>query len=60
MFYSRRSKTVGPYFDKHHLPEAHREMTREPSLARDGHHCGTEHHKRFSQLFLDRFGPKLK
>jgi hypothetical protein len=53
-------KHCWPYWDKHHLPEANREITREPSLAKDGVHYGIEHHKRFAQLFLEKFGPKLK
>ncbi len=53
-------KNCWPYFDNHHLPDAHREFMNEVSLARDGYHCGIEHHKRFSQLFLDKFGPRLK
>ena len=32
----------------------------EPSVARDGKHFGVEHHKRFTELFLERFGSKLK
>ena len=30
------------------------------SVARDGEHCGVEHHRRFAELFLDQFGRKLK
>ena len=36
-----------------------REETSAPSLAKDGKHYGVEHHKRFTELFLERFGPKL-
>ena len=32
----------------------------ESSLAADGKHFGVEHHKRFAELFLERFGPRLK
>jgi len=32
----------------------------ESSLAADGEHYGVEHHERFAQLFLGRFGTKLK
>jgi hypothetical protein len=30
------------------------------SVARDGQHYGIKHHQRFAELFLERFGPKLK
>ena len=45
-----------PYWDKFTARELHPE----PSLAHDGKHYGAEHHERFAQLFLGRFGPKLK
>lgn len=32
----------------------------EPSRAKDGLHYGVENHKRFAELFLERFAPKLK
>ena len=31
-----------------------------PSYARDNKHYGVEHHRRFAQLFLERFASKLK
>jgi len=45
-----------PHWDKFIARDRH--IT--PSLAKDGLHYGVEHHKRFAQLFLERFGPKLK
>ena len=45
-----------PHWDKF----TQRELHTEPNLARDGVHYGVEHHKRFAQLFLDRFATKLK
>ena len=45
-----------PYWDS----KTQRDVFAEPSLARDGAHYGVEHHKRFAQLFLERFGPKLR
>jgi len=53
-------KNCWPYWDKHHLPGANRELIREPSLAGDGEHYGIEHHERFAKLFLKHFGVKLK
>ena len=32
----------------------------DPSLASDGKHFGVEHHKRFAELFLAKFGHKFK
>ena len=49
-----------PYWDKHHLPEAHRDLSREPDLASDGVHYGVHHHRRFAELFLKNFSRKLK
>ncbi len=37
-----------------------REVYTEPSLASDGEHYGVEHHDIFAELFLERFGAKLK
>ena len=45
-----------PYWDKFTARQLHAK----PSRARDGMHYGEEHHERFAELFLDRFGPKLK
>ena len=53
-------KNCWPHWDKHHLPGANRELTREPSLASDGEHYGVEHHRRFAKLLLERFSAKLK
>jgi len=36
------------------------EKTKKISVAKDGKHYGREHHERFAQLFLKRFGMKLK
>jgi len=49
-------KNCWPYWDRFEQ----RVPYNEPSLAADGQHYGVEHHKRFAQLFLGRFGPKLK
>ena len=49
-------KNCWPYWDKFEQ----REVYGEPSLANDGMHYGAEHHKRFAELFLQRFGAKLK
>jgi len=45
-----------PYWDKFEQ----RKHFDEPSLAKDGKHYGVEHHKRFAELFLERFAGKLK
>ena len=45
-----------PHWDKFTARDLHSK----PSKARDGLHYGVEHHKRFAQLFLDRFATKLK
>lgn len=45
-----------PHWDKFEA----RDRYHTPSLARDGIHYGIEHHERFAELFLQRFGPKLK
>ena len=45
-----------PYWDKFEQ----RVFYDKPSLASDGEHYGVEHHERFAQLFLERFGTKLK
>lgn len=37
-----------------------REFHSDPSRARDGLHYGVENHKRFADVFLENFGPKLK
>ena len=49
-----------PEWDSHHLSGAKREFIKTPNLARDGVHYGTEHHKVFARLFLERFKSKLK
>ena len=45
-----------PYWDKFTA----RELRSKPSLAKDGLHYGIEHHERFAELFLEKFGSKLK
>ena len=49
-------KNCWPYWDS----REQRQQFEKPSLASDGLHCGVEHHKRFAQLFLEKFGTKLK
>jgi hypothetical protein len=49
-------KNCWPYWDKFEQ----RVPYNTASLAADGQHYGVEHHERFAQLFLERFGPKLK
>ena len=49
-------KNCWPYWDKLEQREVHGE----PNLASDGEHYGAEHHKRFAELFLERFRNKLK
>ena len=49
-------KNCWPYWDKFH----HRVPNNTPSLASDGQHYGKEHHERFAQLFLGKFGQKLR
>tara|TARA_B100000780_G_scaffold272210_1_gene234116 strand:- start:478 stop:1080 length:603 start_codon:yes stop_codon:yes gene_type:complete len=49
-------KNCWPHWDKFTARDLHTTH----SLAKDGIHCGAEHHERFAQLFLERFGPKLK
>jgi hypothetical protein len=49
-------KNCWPYWDS----RTQRQQYNEPNYARDGEHYGVEHHKRFAQLFLERFGSKLK
>ena len=44
-----------PHWDKFTARDLHPE----PSLAGDGVHYGAEHHERFAELFLQRFGAKL-
>ena len=53
-------KHCWPPWDKHHLPDAQRERITKSSLAKDGMHYGVEHHKRFAELFLEKFGKKLR
>lgn len=53
-------KNCWPEWDKHHLPNAKRQQTTIPSVARDGVHYGVEHHRVFARLFTERFKFKLK
>jgi len=53
-------KNCWPEWDRHHLPEAKRNIITTPSLARDGVHYGAEHHRVFARLFLERFKSKMK
>ena len=49
-------KNCWPHWNMHTA----RDLYFDPNLARDGQHYGIEHHKRFAQLFLEKFGNKLK
>ena len=49
-----------PEWDSHHLPDAKRDHTTTPSLARDGIHYGSEHHRVFAEKIYNRFKLKLK
>ena len=49
-------KNCWPYWDS----RTQRQQYKEPNYARDGEHYGVEHHKRFAELFLDKFKSKLK
>jgi hypothetical protein len=53
-------KNCWPEWDRHHLPEAKRDIITTPSLARDGVHYGVEHHQVFARKFYERFRLKLK
>ena len=53
-------KHCWPVWDKHLGEGAQRERITRASLAKDGIHYGVEHHKRFAELFLEKFGAKLK
>lgn len=53
-------KNCWPEWDRHHLKEAKREHITTPNLAGDGVHYGTEHHRVFARLFLEKFKSKLK
>ena len=53
-------KNCWPEWDRHHLPEAKRNIITTPSLARDGVHYGSEHHQVFARKFYERFKSKLK
>ena len=53
-------KLCWPEWDKHHLPDAKREHTTSPSLAKDGIHYGVEHHRVFAEKFYNKFKSKLK
>ena len=49
-------KNCWPYWDKFEQ----REQFNTPSLAADGKHYGVDHHKRFAELFLQKFKSKLR
>ena len=49
-------KNCWPYWDKFEQ----RVKTKQPSYAADGIHFGVEHHQRFAELFLQKFGRNLK
>jgi hypothetical protein len=49
-------KNCWPYWDKFEQ----RTPYTEPDLALDGKHYGPRHHKRFAELFLKKFGSKLR
>ena len=49
-------KNCWPYWDS----RTQRTQHKEPSLAADGVHYGPEHHKRFAELFLAKYGQKLR
>lgn len=49
-------KNCWPYWDKFEQ----RVPYNEPNLASDGEHYGAEHHKRFAELFIEKFKNKLK
>jgi hypothetical protein len=49
-------KNCWPYWNKFEQ----RVPYNDPSLASDGKHFGVEHHKRFAELFLAKFGHKFK
>ena len=53
-------KNCWPEWDRHHTLGAKRDIITVPNLARDGVHYGTEHHKVFAQLFLEKFKSKLR
>jgi len=53
-------KNCWPEWDRHHLPEAKRDIIKTPSLARDGVHYGAEHHQVFARKFYERFKSKLR
>ena len=53
-------KLCWPEWDQHHLPDAKREHTTSPSLAKDGVHYGADHHRVFAEKFYNRFKSKLK
>ena len=53
-------KHCWPVWDKHLGEGAQRERITRISLAKDSMHYGVEHHKRFAELFLGKFGGKLR
>jgi hypothetical protein len=53
-------KNCWPEWDRHHQPDAKRDIITTPNLARDGIHYGAEHHQVFARKFYERFKSKLK
>ena len=53
-------RSCWPEWDSHHLPDAKRDHITTPSLARDGIHYGSEHHRVFAEKIYNRFKLKLK
>jgi hypothetical protein len=53
-------KSCWPEWDRHHLANAKRDIIKNPSLARDGVHYGSEHHQVFARKFYERFKSKLR
>ena len=53
-------KNCWPEWDRHHVPNAKRDIITTPNLAKDGVHYGVEHHRVFARLFLERFKSKLR
>jgi hypothetical protein len=53
-------KNCWPEWDRHHLPEAKRDIITTPSLAQDGVHYGAEHHQVFARRFLEKFKSILR
>ena len=53
-------KRCWPPWDDHNLPEARKQKITDPNFAQDGIHYGEKHHSAFAELFLSRFGQKLR